>query len=82
MPASTPRIVPITLDQVPDDIMAQYGGRENPRNQLNFFKVLVQHPTLLKNYEPMAMQLGRDPSIPQRDKEFLVLRTLALCGEA
>ena len=75
------RIAPIALDQVADEHMERFGGRDNPRNQLNFFKVLIQHPALLANYEPLAMQLGRTPTIPLRDKEILVLRTLTLCGE-
>jgi 4-carboxymuconolactone decarboxylase len=81
MSANSPRIAPISLDQVPDADMAMFGGRENPRNQLNFFKVLIQNPVLLKKYEPLAMQLGREPSIPSRDKEILILRTSILCGE-
>jgi 4-carboxymuconolactone decarboxylase len=71
----------LPLDQVPDADMALFGGRNNPRNQLNFFKVLVQNAPLLKNYEPLAMQLGREPTIPPRDKEVLILRTSTLCGE-
>lgn len=82
MPARSRRIAPISLDQVPDADMDRFGGRDNPRNQLNFFKVLIQHPVLLRNYEPLAMQLGREPTIPHRDKEIVVLRTLTLCGES
>jgi len=81
MQSQSSRIVPLSLDQVSDEIMAEFGGRENPRNQLNFFKVMVQHPGLLRAYVPMAMLLGREPSIPHRDKEILILRTLTLCGE-
>ncbi|MDP3908702.1 carboxymuconolactone decarboxylase family protein [Novosphingobium sp.] len=81
MPQTTPRIAPLPLDQVPDETMALFGGRDNPRNQLNFFKILVQNPILLKKYEPFAMRLGREPSIPLRDKEVLILRTSTLCGE-
>lgn len=82
MPAQSRRIAPMPLEQVPDADMALFGGRDNPRNQLNFFKVLIQNPALLKNYEPLAMQLGREPTIPLRDKEVLILRTSTLCGES
>ncbi len=81
MTKQSSRITPMTLDKVPDADLAMFGGRENPRNQLNFFKVLIQNPVLLKKYEPLAMQLGREPSIPLRDKEILILRTSTLCGE-
>lgn len=81
MPSQSLRIAPMPLDQVPDADLAMFGGRENPRNQLNFFKVLVQNAVLLKKYEPLAMQLGRDPTIPLHDKEVLILRTSSLCGE-
>ena len=39
------------LSEVSDADMALFGGRDNPRNQLNFFKVLVQNAALLKKYE-------------------------------
>lgn len=81
MPAQSPRITPIPLEEVPEADMEMFGGRDNPRNQLNFFKVLVQNAALLKKYEPLAMQLGREPTIPARDKEVLILRTSTLCGE-
>ncbi len=81
MPRQSPRITPMPLSEVSDADMALFGGRDSPRNQLNFFKVLVQNAALLKKYEPLAMQLGREPTIPPRDKEVLILRTSTLCGE-
>jgi alkylhydroperoxidase family enzyme len=81
MSDQSPRITPMPLDEVPETDLALFGGRENPRNQLNFFKVLVQSADLLKKYEPLAMRLGREPTIPLRDKEILILRTSTLCGE-
>ena len=76
-----PRIIPLELDQVPDEDVEPFGGRNNPRCELNFFKTLIQHPSLLKSYTPFAMQLGANPLIPLRDKEIVIFRTCFLCHE-
>lgn len=75
------RIKPIGLDELNGEQLAVFGGTQDPRCELNFFKVLIQHPSLLKAYTPFAMQLGRNPTIPLRDKEILILRTLTICNE-
>lgn len=81
MSNTSPRVPPIELDQLTDEQACVLGNRNDPRCELNLFKTLVQHPRLLKSYSSLAMQLGADPTIPKRDKEFLILRTLFLCGE-
>jgi alkylhydroperoxidase family enzyme len=81
MSKKSTRIVPIKLDDLTDEQIAVFGSRNDPRCELNLFKVLVQHPTLFKNFGPFAMQLGRQTILPLRDKEILVLRTLTLCKE-
>lgn len=81
MPPKSPRIVPLELDQIPDEQIEPFGGRSNSRCELNFFKTLIQHPSLLKSYTPFAMQLGATPLLPARDKEILILRTSILCKE-
>lgn len=81
MPPKKPRIVPLELDQIPDEELEPFGGRSNTRCELNFFKTLIQHPSLLRKYTPFAMQLGATPLLPARDKEILILRTSVLCRE-
>lgn len=75
------RIKPLDPDQITDEQAAILGDRNDPRAELNFFKVLVQHPKLFQSYTPFAMQLGRNYVLPARDREILVLRTLSLCHE-
>jgi len=81
MTDKSPRITPLALDEIPDELLEPFGGRSNTRCELNFFKILIRHPSLLKNYTPFAMQLGAKPLLPPRDKEILILRTLVLCQE-
>lgn len=81
MTPKSPRIAPLELNQIPDEQIEPFGGRSNPRCELNFFKTLIQHPSLLQNYTPFAMQLGANPTLPARDKEILILRTSSLCKE-
>ena len=81
MALKSPRIAPLDLDNLTEEQAAVLGDRNDPRCELNFFKVMVQHPDLLKTYTPFAMQLGRTPTLPLRDKEILILRTLTLCQE-
>lgn len=82
MTMKLPRIKPISLDELPDEVLAPYGGRDNPRCELNFFRTMIQHPALLQAYTPFAMQLGVTPTLPLRDKEILILRTLTLCNDS
>lgn len=81
MSVYSPRVVPLHLDKISDEQAAIIGDRNDPRSELNFFKVLVQHPALFKSYAPFAMQLGANTILPPRDKEVLILRTSTLCNE-
>jgi alkylhydroperoxidase family enzyme len=48
---------------------------------LNFSRVIVQHPGLYRVFIPMIDMLIRGSSLPPRDREILVFRTLELCHE-
>ena len=48
---------------------------------LNFSRVLVHHPALYRAFMPYIAQVIPDSSLPPRDREVLVLRTLALGGD-
>lgn len=82
MSTTAPRIPPLAIDQLTEEQIAVLGDRNDPRTELNLFKTLVQHPRLLQVYTPFAMQLGRQSILPPRDREILVLRTLAACNES
>lgn len=81
MSSKPPRIVPLDPEQLSEEQIAILGDRNDPRGELNFFKVLVQHPQLFGSYTPFAMQLGTRTILPVRDKEVIILRTSALCHE-
>jgi alkylhydroperoxidase family enzyme len=78
MPHHSPRIPPLSPDQFTDE-QAQIAG---DHAKFNIARVMVQHPALYRTYIPFAEQLMRRSNLPPRDREVLVLRTLALCGEA
>ena len=48
---------------------------------LNFSRVLVRHPALYRAFMPYIAQVIPGSSLPPRDREVLVLRTLALGGD-
>jgi alkylhydroperoxidase family enzyme len=72
------RIPPLSPDQFTEE-QAQIAGEHA---KFNIARVMVQHPALYRTYIPFAEQLMRRSNLPPRDREILVLRTLALCGEA
>lgn len=78
MRPSTPRIVPVAPHTFTDE-QSEVAG-EHAR--YNFARVMVQHPQLYKSFIPFAEQLLRRSRLPVRDREILLLRTLALCREA
>lgn len=48
---------------------------------LNFSRVLVRHPALYRAFMPYIVQVIPGSSLPPRDREVLVVRTLALGGD-
>jgi len=78
MRPTAPRIPPIAPDTFSDEQAAIAGDHA----KYNFARVMVQHPELYKSFIPFAEQLMRRSGLPARDREILLLRTLALCHEA
>ncbi len=78
MRPSKPRIPPLSPDAFTDEQAAIAGDHA----KFNFARVMVQHPQLYKSFIPFAEQLMRRSGLPPRDREILLLRTLALCHEA
>lgn len=76
--AETPvRIPPVRADTLTDEQRALVGNW----GSMNFASVIVNHPELYKVLVPLIAKLIPGSSIPARDREILVLRTLALCDE-
>jgi 4-carboxymuconolactone decarboxylase len=49
---------------------------------LNFSKVIVRHPGMYRTFVPFIEQLIARSTLPPRDREVLVIRTLGLSGES
>jgi 4-carboxymuconolactone decarboxylase len=79
MHASAPRIAPIQpSDFTPEQSkLARVGtGREN----LNLVRTMVNHPGVYDKFISFAEELVFNSHLTARDREVLILKTLALCG--
>jgi alkylhydroperoxidase family enzyme len=52
-----------------------------PYAALNFSRVMVRHPDLYRAFMPFGEQLMARTSLTPRDRQILILRTVALCDE-
>ncbi len=50
-------------------------------SSMNFTRVIVNHPPLFRVLLPLIAKLIPGSTLPPRDREILVLRTLTLCDE-
>ena len=48
---------------------------------MNFARVMAQHPKLYAYFVPLIRKVIPETELPPRDRQILVLRTLALCDE-
>ena len=78
MRPAEPRIPPIA----PDTFTAEQSAIAGDHAKYNFARVMIQHPELYRSFVPFGEQLMRRSSLPARDREILLLRTLTLCHEA
>ena len=79
MHTTAPRIAPIPPDQfTPEQSkLARVGtGREN----LNLVRTMVNHPGVYDKFIAFAEELVFNSHLAVRDREILILKTLALCG--
>ncbi len=65
----------------PEDFTQEQAALVGDWSHLVFSRVLVRHPGMYRVFLPYIDQLIRSTSLPPRDREVLVLRTLALCDE-
>lgn len=71
------RIAPLTLKEFSDQERDQIGGFTD----MNFVRVMMRHPELSARFMPLLMKVIPESSLPVRDRQILVLRTLELYGE-
>lgn len=70
----TVRVPPLA----PADFSPEQAALVGAWTHLNFSRVLVHHPGLYKVFVPYIAQVIAQSTLPPRDREVLVLRTLAL----
>ena len=75
------RIPPLPVSEFTDEQAELGGGRDNARIELNFVRTLVRHPKLYGSWIPFAEQLIFGSSLPDRDREIVIIRTSEVCGE-
>lgn len=77
MPPSSPRI-PVVA---PDAFTPEQAALAGPWSKFNFARMMVNHPDLYRTFMPFGEKLMGGSSLPHRDREILILRTVSLCGE-
>jgi alkylhydroperoxidase family enzyme len=79
MPIGPQRIAPIPPDAF-SDAQNKFVG-EGWWKGLHFCQTMVQHLELYRNYRPLIAKVIPHSELSPRDRQILVLRTLALCNE-
>jgi alkylhydroperoxidase family enzyme len=74
---TAPRIPPIPVDQLSAEEAALVGDYAS----LNFSRVMARHPALYRAFMPFGEQLMARTSLPPRDRQVLIMRTVGLCDE-
>ena len=65
----------------PADFSPEQAALVGDWTHLNFSRVLVRHPALYRAFLPYIAQVIPGSTLPPRDREVLVVRTLALGGD-
>jgi alkylhydroperoxidase family enzyme len=71
------RIPAVSPDEFTDEQRALVGDWSS----LNFSRVLIQHPGAYRVFVPYIDKVIRGSNLPPRDREILIIRTLALGGD-
>lgn len=74
MRLKTPRVPPLTDEQIDPEIKEQVGGRI-----LNIFRTLAHHPKLMKRWLVFGSHILTKSSLSPRDRELVILRVGWLC---
>ena len=77
MSQTSPRIPPVA----PETFTPEQKALVGEWTALNFSRVIVEHPALYRALMPLIAKLVGGSDLPPRDREVILLRTLALCNE-
>ncbi len=76
MKIDTPRVAPLSDEELDRDTRDRFGGG----GILNIFRTLAHHPKLLKRWLVFGNHILAKSSLPERDRELVILRIGWLCG--
>jgi alkylhydroperoxidase family enzyme len=77
VPQITPRIPPLA----PEEFTAEQAELVGAWSHLVFSRVLARRPDMYRIFVPFIEKVIADTRLPPRDRQIVVLRTLALAGE-
>jgi len=75
MRTDIPRVPPLSDEALDEDTRARFGGAF----VLNIFRTLAHHPKLLKRWLVFGNHILAKNTLPERDRELLILRIGWLC---
>jgi alkylhydroperoxidase family enzyme len=77
MPQTTPRIPPLS----PDEFTSEQAEQVGAWSHLVFSRVLARRPDMYRIFVPFIEKVIAGTRLPPRDRQIVVLRTLALADE-
>ena len=80
-PSSGPRVEPMVLSDLSEEAKPLFEPLGELGANSNFFRTLIHNPRVFKRWVPYSIALLHG-SLPERDRELLVLRAAHRCGSA
>jgi len=74
-----PRVAPLPKSEWNDEVTALMGPIQKP---LNIFLTLIRHPKLFKRWSVFATHILQKNTLPERERELVILRVGVLCKSA
>ena len=74
-----PRIPPVDRADATER-QAELLDALGPAGDMNIFRTLAQHPKLMRSWLPFGGRLLQGSSLPETDRELVILRAAARCG--
>lgn len=86
MPSDAPRIPPADVNELPEDLQKilafEPEGMGTPLSANNVFTTFAQYPDLFRSWLPFAGRLLGGSTLPEREREILILRAGANSGSS
>ncbi len=80
MSDTTPPRIPPVDRATADERQAELLDGLGPAGDLNIFRTLANHPKLMRSWLPFGGRLLQGSTLPERDRELVILRAAARCG--